>query len=90
MVANSTLTFEGGGLSPAPAPALVAWVVDNRVVYNPVGTEKLAIKFTAKTGVVTATYSDKTTGLRIRAYSVLLQKQGIVSGNFIGNGTTGG
>jgi len=86
---NAAFKIEGGNLAPLDGK-FVTWDSRNRISYSSqtVG-ESLKISVKTASGYVSGRYRDTNTGQDTRFAGVAFQNQGIVVGNFIGDGETG-
>lgn len=79
---------EGNVEASNPGRKSLTWGAQT-VAYTPAGTEKLAVKPNAKNGSISGSYVDKAAGMNLKFNGVAFPRQGIVAGNFVGNGEAG-
>ncbi|MCB1231649.1 MAG: hypothetical protein KDN19_15370 [Verrucomicrobiae bacterium] len=86
---NALVNLSGGNV-PTPDDRFVTWDERNRITWAPENTEESLLFYTVPAnGFVRGRYRNSSNGLDLRFFGVAFQTQGLVSGNFVGDGQTG-
>jgi hypothetical protein len=78
---NAQLTLAGTVMPGSGLAKTVSWLNTNSLAYY--GPESLAAKMTGTTGILSGSYYDPVTQLKVPFAGAVLQKQGMASGNFL-------
>jgi hypothetical protein len=84
---NARLTLAGSVLPDGGLAKTLSWLNTNVLTYY--GPEKLSARTASTTGVLSGSYYDAVTKLKVAFAGAVLQKQGLASGNFLVNNKSG-
>lgn len=85
---NAVLSLTEGNIAPLPDLSFT-WTNANKGIYTPNDSERVTFRFSKTNGSVYARYYDRTQRRDVRMYGVVLQKQQLAAGYFLGDGQTG-
>lgn len=86
---NAFFNLTGGNTAPIGGQSLT-WDGRNRISADTTSAdERLVIRAAANTGLVSGFYRNRATGQNLSFFGIAMQNQGLVVGNFVGEGESG-
>ncbi|MCB1231565.1 MAG: hypothetical protein KDN19_14945 [Verrucomicrobiae bacterium] len=86
---NAFFNLIGGNTAPIGGQSLT-WDGRNRISADNTGAdERLIVRAAANSGLVSGFYRNQATGQNLRFFGIAMQNQGLVVGNFVGDGESG-
>ncbi|MCB1232364.1 MAG: hypothetical protein KDN19_19105, partial [Verrucomicrobiae bacterium] len=78
------LNVEFTDLSIPDLPGSTEWFDNNRIIYTPVGTERLSMKVNPRTGLISGVYLDRPNRIRLPFGAVIFGRQDLGVGTVLG------